>query len=213
VVNELYGEYLRRPAEPTGLAAWSAFLAGGGTIDQLRARLLGSGEYLPSPLCYQLWRLVTTSFSSALCETGSKQVNIRCIRCASAGRSLPQKVEPPMHKVTIYIAPYVHCPFPEQTRAGEPVAYRLLKNGEIEQTPVRSLQARDKVVVDSGRTIPGDGEIVQGCAAVDESASTGQSSPVIREAGGDRSEVIGGTRVLRGHIVVLLRKVSARIPV
>jgi K+-transporting ATPase ATPase B chain len=90
--------------------------------------------------------------------------------------------------------------------AGEPMVYRLLKNGEIEQT----LQPQDKIVVDSGRVIPADGQIVQGYAAVDESAITGQSSPVIREAGGDRSEVIGGTRVLRGHIVVLLKKVFAR---
>jgi K+-transporting ATPase ATPase B chain len=119
-----------------------------------------------------------------------------------------------MEKVTVYVAPYVHCPFldggtrlrPDEDR----MAYRLLKNGEIEETPVRCLKVRDKVVVDGGHIIPGDGEIIQGCAAVDESASTGQSTPVIREAGGDRSEVLAGTRVVCGRIVVSLNRMSAQ---
>jgi K+-transporting ATPase ATPase B chain len=115
-----------------------------------------------------------------------------------------------VEKVTVYIAPYVHCPFSDARKAEGPLAYRLLKNGEIEETPVKSLKVRDKVVIDSGRIIPGCGEIIEGCATVDESASTGHSTPVIREAGGDRSEVIGGTRVVRGHIVVLLKKVPAQ---
>ena len=58
------------------------------------------------------------------------------------------------------------------------------------------------VVVEAGETIPGDGEVVEGIASVDESAVTGESAPVIRESGGDRSAVTGGTRVLSDRIVV-----------
>ena len=63
-------------------------------------------------------------------------------------------------------------------------------------------QAGDRVVVEAGNIIPGDGEIIEGVASVDESAITGESAPVIREAGGDRSGVTGGTRVLSDRIVV-----------
>ncbi len=65
-----------------------------------------------------------------------------------------------------------------------------------------TLQAGDHVVVESGHIIPGDGEILEGVASVDESAITGESAPVIREVGGDRSGVTGGTRVLSDRIVV-----------
>ena len=58
------------------------------------------------------------------------------------------------------------------------------------------------VVVEAGDLIPGDGEVVEGVATVDESAITGESAPVIRESGGDRSAVTGGTRVLSDRIVV-----------
>ena len=64
------------------------------------------------------------------------------------------------------------------------------------------LQAGDVVLVEAGQVIPGDGEIIEGVASVDESAITGESAPVIREAGGDRSGVTGGTRVLSDRIVV-----------
>ena len=64
------------------------------------------------------------------------------------------------------------------------------------------LRGGDDVVVEAGQVIPGDGEIVEGVASVDESAITGESAPVIREAGGDRSGVTGGTRVLSDRIVV-----------
>ena len=64
------------------------------------------------------------------------------------------------------------------------------------------MQAGDRVVVEAGQIIPGDGEILEGVASVDESAITGESAPVIREAGGDRSGVTGGTRVLSDRIVV-----------
>ncbi|HVX46451.1 MAG TPA: potassium-transporting ATPase subunit KdpB [Mycobacteriales bacterium] len=68
--------------------------------------------------------------------------------------------------------------------------------------PAPALQQGDYVVVDAGQIIPGDGDVVDGIASVDESAITGESAPVIRESGGDRSAVTGGTRVLSDRIVV-----------
>ena len=64
------------------------------------------------------------------------------------------------------------------------------------------LRKGDMVVVEKGDVIPGDGEVIEGIASVDESAITGESAPVIRESGGDRSAVTGGTRVLSDRIVV-----------
>ncbi len=84
----------------------------------------------------------------------------------------------------------------------ETVANRMLPNGKIEQIASSKLRSGDVVSVSAGEMIPGDGEIVEGVASVDESAITGESAPVIREAGGDRSAVTGGTRVLSDHITV-----------
>jgi K+-transporting ATPase ATPase B chain len=69
-------------------------------------------------------------------------------------------------------------------------------NGATEQVPAERLRKGDVVIVKAGDLIPGDGEIIEGAATVDESAITGESAPVVREAGGDRSAVTGGTRVL-----------------
>jgi K+-transporting ATPase ATPase B chain len=88
-----------------------------------------------------------------------------------------------------------------KTRRETP-AYRLTRSGKIEETVSTDLSAGDHVVVEAGQLIPGDGEIIEGIASVDESAITGESAPVIREAGGDRSGVTGGTRVLSDRIVV-----------
>jgi potassium-transporting ATPase ATP-binding subunit len=82
----------------------------------------------------------------------------------------------------------------------ETVANRLLENGEIEKVPSSKLRTGDVVMVTAGEFVPSDGEIVEGVASVDESAITGESAPVIREAGGDRSAVTGGTRVLSDQI-------------
>jgi potassium-transporting ATPase ATP-binding subunit len=71
-----------------------------------------------------------------------------------------------------------------------------------EQVPAPQLQQGDHVVVEAGQIIPGDGDVVEGIASVDESAITGESAPVIRESGGDRSAVTGGTKVLSDRIVV-----------
>ncbi len=82
------------------------------------------------------------------------------------------------------------------------IANRLLHNGTFERVPSAKLRADDVVVVSAGEFIPGDGEVTEGVASVDESAITGESAPVIREAGGDRSAVTGGTRVLSDKIRV-----------
>ena len=84
----------------------------------------------------------------------------------------------------------------------ETVARRITSDGKIEEIPSAKLRAGDLVSVSAGELIPGDGEIVEGVASVDESAITGESAPVIREAGGDRSAVTGGTRVLSDYIKV-----------
>ena len=85
----------------------------------------------------------------------------------------------------------------------ETIANRILGNDAmIEQVPSSKLRAGDLVFVSAGEFIPSDGEILEGVASVDESAITGESAPVIREAGGDRSAVTGGTRVLSDKIKV-----------
>ncbi|TFV84601.1 potassium-transporting ATPase subunit KdpB [Microbacterium sp. dk485] len=73
---------------------------------------------------------------------------------------------------------------------------------ELDEVPSGELRVGDVVVVTAGQLIPGDGDIVHGIATVDESAITGESAPVVRESGGDRSAVTGGTRVLSDRIVV-----------
>src|ERR1700738_1912104 len=82
----------------------------------------------------------------------------------------------------------------------ETEARRLLPNGSTETVPSAKLRSGDVVVVSASELVPGDGEIIEGVASVDESAITGESAPVIREAGGDRSAVTGGTRVLSDPI-------------
>jgi K+-transporting ATPase ATPase B chain len=83
----------------------------------------------------------------------------------------------------------------------ETTAKRLL-NGKFEVVSATALRREDVVLVVAGEFIPGDGEIIEGVASVDESAITGESAPVIREAGGDRSAVTGGTRVLSDQIKI-----------
>ena len=84
----------------------------------------------------------------------------------------------------------------------ETTAKRLLPSGQVEVVNAPQLRKDDLVLVEAGDFIPSDGEIVEGVASVDESAITGESAPVIREAGGDRSAVTGGTRVLSDRIKV-----------
>jgi K+-transporting ATPase ATPase B chain len=87
-----------------------------------------------------------------------------------------------------------------RTRSDTPA--RRLRDGREEAVAATALRKGDLVVVESGQVVPGDGEITEGIASVDESAITGESAPVIRESGGDRSAVTGGTRVLSDRIVV-----------
>src|SRR6201993_1398706 len=82
----------------------------------------------------------------------------------------------------------------------ETVANRLFGDGRVETIPSSKLRAGDMVLVSAGEFIPSDGEIIDGVASVDESAITGESAPVIRESGGDRSAVTGGTRGLPDEI-------------
>jgi K+-transporting ATPase ATPase B chain len=84
----------------------------------------------------------------------------------------------------------------------ETTAVRLRIDGSTEDVPSSDLRSGDLVLVIAGHMIPGDGEVIEGVASVDESAITGESAPVIREAGGDRSAVTGGTRVLSDQIKV-----------
>src|SRR5579883_2120771 len=82
------------------------------------------------------------------------------------------------------------------------VARRVTPGGKIEQCPGSSLRAGDVVICAAGDMIPGDGEVIEGIATVDESVITGESAPVIRESGGDRSGVTGGTRVLSDQVKI-----------
>jgi potassium-transporting ATPase ATP-binding subunit len=84
------------------------------------------------------------------------------------------------------------------------IANRLLSSGATEQVAAEALRKGDVIIIVAGEMIPADGEVVEGVASVDESAITGESAPVIRESGGDRSAVTGGTRVLSDRIKVLV---------
>ena len=81
-------------------------------------------------------------------------------------------------------------------------ARRLTGDGREERVGAPALRKGDRVVCEAGDVIPGDGEVIEGIASVDESAVTGESAPVIRESGGDRSAVTGGTKVLSDRIVI-----------
>ncbi len=83
----------------------------------------------------------------------------------------------------------------------ETMARKLVDGREV-ATPASDLRKDDVVVVEAGQLIPGDGEVIEGIASVDESAITGESAPVIRESGGDRSAVTGGTKVLSDRLVI-----------
>ncbi len=82
------------------------------------------------------------------------------------------------------------------------IARKILPNGKFEMVPASKLRAGDVVFCEAGYLIPGDGEVIEGVASVDESVITGESAPLIRESGGDRSAVTGGTKVLSDHIKI-----------
>jgi K+-transporting ATPase ATPase B chain len=82
------------------------------------------------------------------------------------------------------------------------LARRRRADGSVEEVPAPDLQRGDVFLSDAGEIIAADGEVIEGVGSVDESAITGESAPVIREAGGDRSAVTGGTRLLSDHLVI-----------
>src|SRR5215472_16804184 len=84
------------------------------------------------------------------------------------------------------------------------VANRRTDTGGMEDVPAPELQRGDVVVITAGEIIPADGEVIEGVGSVDESAITGESAPVIRESGGDRSAVTGGTKLLSDQLVVVV---------
>ena len=82
------------------------------------------------------------------------------------------------------------------------MARRIVSPGKTEIVPASKLRAQDVVICEAGDIIPGDGEVIEGIATVDESVITGESAPVIRESGGDRSAVTGGTKVLSDQVKI-----------
>ena len=89
-----------------------------------------------------------------------------------------------------------------KTNRNNTVASKLEHDGSIKVVPATTLEKDDTVIVAEGEIIPSDGDIVHGVALIDESAITGESAPVVRESGGDRCGVTGGTRVLSGKLEI-----------
>src|SRR5262249_39862634 len=90
------------------------------------------------------------------------------------------------------------------------VAHRRLADGKVEDVPAPELALGDVVVIEAGEVIPADGDVIEGVGSVDESAITGESAPVIRESGGDRSAVTGGTRLLSDRLVIQVTQEPGR---
>jgi len=95
-------------------------------------------------------------------------------------------------------------------RARKDTTARRLVQGEEERVPAASLEKGDLVVCEADDVIPADGEVIEGIASVDEAAITGESAPVIRESGGDRSAVTGGTKVISDRIVIRITSEKGR---
>jgi K+-transporting ATPase ATPase B chain len=95
-------------------------------------------------------------------------------------------------------------------KARKETTARRLRDGREEKIPAPDLQKGDIVVCEAGDVIPADGDVIEGIASVDEAAITGESAPVIRESGGDRSAVTGGTRVLSDRIVIRITMEKGR---
>jgi len=89
-------------------------------------------------------------------------------------------------------------------------AHRRTDSGGVEDVPAPELQKGDVVIISAGEMIPADGEVIEGVGSVDESAITGESAPVIRAAGGDRSAVTGGTKLLSDQLVVMVTQEPGR---
>jgi K+-transporting ATPase ATPase B chain len=134
-------------------------------------------------IALDFWLILTllfANFATALAEARGK---------AQADTLRKTRRETPAHRFWTYERGTNHLAGPIDTN-------------DLETTTSTELKAGDTVLVEAGQIIPGDGEIIEGVASIDESAITGESAPVIREAGGDRSGVTGGTRVLSDRIIV-----------
>ncbi len=157
------------------------------------AKVFNPGAYaptLPYLIALDVWLLLTVlfaNFAEALAEARGK---------AQAESLRKTRQETPAYKV----------------RRREDVPLVMESNGTdyLEEVASTRLQEGDLVLVAVGQVIPSDGEIVAGIASVDESAITGESAPVVREAGGDRSGVTGGTRVLSDRIVVRITAAAGK---
>ena len=151
----------------------------------------GGGSQVPVTylLALDIWLFLTVlfaNFASALAEARGK---------AQADALRKTRQQTPAFR----LRNFTEAPSPAK---GTDALDRILSQFELEEVASTELQAGDVVVVEAGQGIPGDGEIIHGVASVDESAITGESAPVIREAGGDHSGVTGGTRVLSDRIAV-----------
>lgn len=159
------------------------------------ARLFGYQSQVPLSylIALDFWLLLTVlfaNFATALAEARGK---------AQADSLRKTRQETPAFWLRNYEAGKRYLQGPD----------RVAEDG-LHKTVSTLLKADDVVVIEAGQVIPGDGEIVEGVASVDESAITGESAPVIREAGGDRSGVTGGTRVLSDRILVRITAGAGR---
>jgi K+-transporting ATPase ATPase B chain len=157
------------------------------TVVFTAARLLGNFSHIPLGYlialdCWLLLTVLFANFATALAEARGK---------AQADSLRKTRQETPAVRFQRYVEGNLYL-----QRGAQP------GQDDLEATVSTDLKAGDVVLVEAGQVVPGDGEIIEGVASIDESAITGESAPVIREAGGDRSGVTGGTRVLSDRIVV-----------
>ncbi len=146
----------------------------------------GSGESSGFVLAVSLWLWFTVlfaNFAEAMAE-GRGKAQADSLRKSRHDVPAKRFVRPPTEHI------------------GVMSSHALLESGQLTIVPAPKLRKGDVIYIDSGDFIPADGEVIEGIASVDESAITGESAPVIRESGGDRSSVTGGTRVLSDWLIV-----------
>ena len=176
-------------------AIWEGKIVGRAIVDSLVK--LDPRHMMGNPVMFvvEVGSVITTVL---LCAATRRISASTCrSRCGCGSRCCSPTSPKPWRKAAARRRP---TPCARRARRRWPIAKR--ENGEIEKIPSSNLRAGDVVVVSAGEFVPSDGEIIEGVASVDESAITGESAPVIREAGGDRSAVTGGTRVLSDQIRV-----------
>jgi len=169
------------------------------TTGLLVQSLLGGGEAPPGfILAISAWLWFTVlfaNFAEAMAE-GRGKAQADALRRARHEVPAKKFVSPPATTGSRCPPAVGAPPLPE------PAAQMMLERGELTVVPAPDLRRGDVVFVEAGDYVPVDGEVIDGVASVDESAITGESAPVIRESGGDRSGVTGGTRILSDWLVV-----------